>query len=77
MKKYFFGYLFVRIAKFLAVVIVLIGLAYAIFQFAQASIAAESVQYLPNPTVRQHLDKLLTRFFEAQSLVSDLRTRQN
>jgi hypothetical protein len=73
MKKYFFGYLFVRIAKFLAVIIVLIGLAYAIFQFAQASMAAESVQYLPNPTVRQHLDKLLARSFEAQRLVSDFR----
>jgi flagellar motility protein MotE (MotC chaperone) len=71
MKKYFFGYLFVRIAKFLAVIIVLIGLAYAIFQFVQASVAAESVQYLPNPTVRQHLDKLLARSFEAQRLVSD------
>jgi hypothetical protein len=31
MKKYFFGYLFVRIAKLLAVIIVQIGLAYAIF----------------------------------------------
>lgn len=69
MKKYFFGYLFVRIAKILAVIIVLIGVAYGIFQCAQGAMAAESVRYKPDPILRQQLEKLLARSSEAQQLV--------
>jgi hypothetical protein len=70
MKKYFFGYLFVRIAKLLAVIIVVIGIAYGIFQFAQGAMAAEPVRYKPDPILRQQLEKLLARSSEAQQLVS-------
>jgi hypothetical protein len=71
-KKYFFGYLFVRIAKLLAVVIVAIGIAYGIFQFGQAAMAAEPVRYRPNPILRQQLEKLRARSSEAQQLVSQI-----
>lgn len=69
MKKYFFGYLFVRIAKLLAVIIVVIGIAYGILQFAQTAMAAESVRYKPDPIFRQQLEQLLARSSEAQQLV--------
>ena len=71
MKKYFFGYLFVRIAKILAIVIVIIGIAYALVQFEQASIAADSVRYLSNPTLREEVEKLFARSSEAERLVSE------
>jgi len=71
MKKYFFGYLFVRIAKILAIIVVLIGLAYAVFQFGQAEIAAESVRYLPNAALGKQLQELGTKLSEARQLVSD------
>jgi len=71
MKKYFFGYLFVRVAKLLAVIIVVIGFAYGIFQFAQGAMAAEPVRYKPDPILRQQLEKLLARSSEAQQLVSE------
>jgi hypothetical protein len=72
MKKYFFGYLFVRIAKLLAVIIVVIGIAYGIFQFAQATMAAEAVRYKPDPILRQRLEKVLAKLSEAQQLVSQV-----
>jgi hypothetical protein len=70
MKKYFFGYLFVRIAKLLALTIVVIGVAYAIFQVAQANVAAESARYQPNTSLRQQLENLTAKLFDARGLVS-------
>ena len=71
MKKYFFGYLFVRISKILAIIVVLIGLAYAVFQFGGAKIAAESVRYLPNAALRDQLQELEKKLSEARRLVFD------
>ncbi|SRR6266496_873989 len=70
MKKYFFGYLFVRIAKLLALTIVAIGIAYAIFKIAQANVAVESAQYQPNPTLLQRIETLKGKLSDARDLVS-------
>jgi hypothetical protein len=55
MKKYFFGYLFVRIAKLLAVLMLLAGVGYGLFRLEQASLAAESASYQPSEALRQSL----------------------
>lgn len=70
MNKYFFGYLFVRIAKLLAVLILVIGACYGFFKLAQGSNAAESVTYQPSVALRQHLDKLAERFAETKQLLA-------
>ncbi len=70
MRKYFFGYLFVRIAKAVAIFVLVIGVCYALFKVVQGRNAAESVRYQPSVALQQHLDKLTTRLTESRRLVS-------
>jgi hypothetical protein len=69
MKKYFFGYLFVRIAKLLAITIVVIGIAYAIFRVAQGRVAAESARYQPSTSLSQQLQNLSAKLSDTRGLV--------
>lgn len=68
--KYFFGYLFVRIAKAIAVLSFLIGIAFALFRYAQADNAAASVGYRASVALDQRLDKLKYTFARTIRLVS-------
>ena len=45
MRSYFFGYLFVRLNKLLAIIVLLIGAGAAMFFYHQASVSTESNQY--------------------------------
>jgi hypothetical protein len=56
--KYFFGYLFVRIAKTIAVVSFLTGIAFGVLRYAQADSAAGSLRYRGNVGLTQQLDRL-------------------
>ena len=70
MKKYFFGYLFVRIAKLLAVLTVLAGVGYALFRLEQASIAAQSASYQPSLPLAQSLARLTDTLADSRQLVN-------
>ena len=70
MKKYLFGYLFVRVAKLLAVLTFLAGVGYALFRLEQASLAAQSASYQPSPALKQSLGTLKDRLAESTTLVN-------
>ena len=70
MKKYFFGYLFVRIAKLLAVLTVLAGVGYALFKLEQASLSAQAASYQTSLPLRQSLSRLTETLRDARQLVA-------
>lgn len=69
-KKYFFGYLFVRVAKGLALLVLITGIGFAIIQYSQADIAATSVTYRVSPVLQRTLAKLKDTFSSAEQIVS-------
>jgi hypothetical protein len=73
-KKYFFGYLFARVAKGLAVVVILIGVAFCLLQYSQANTAADSVAYQPSPYLQRALGKLKDAFSATEHIVSAFNT---
>lgn len=68
-RKYFFGYLFVRLAKAIAVAIVLIGAGFILFKYAQAANAADAVAYRASVALDQRLDRLSASFNRTARLV--------
>jgi hypothetical protein len=69
-KKYFFGYLFVRIAKLLAILIVMAGLGFALLKYSQASVASASRAYQASDSLRRAVENLENVFSRTQQLVS-------
>jgi len=69
-KKYFFGYLFVRFAKLIALLAFLSGCAYAIYLYSLANIRAESVRYRPSRDLDSRLDNLDREIGRAVSIVN-------
>jgi hypothetical protein len=74
-KKYFFGYLFVRIAKAIAIVTFIIGIVFVVLRYAQADNAADSVRYRGSVALDQRLDKLGYIFTRTLRLVSAFNPR--
>lgn len=70
MKRYFFGYLFVRIAKILAIIVVIAGISFAILRYSQASVASASRAYEPSEPLRRKVNDLESVFSRTQALVS-------
>ncbi len=58
MRKYFFGYLFVKIAKVLAAFALLVGVGYCCWKFGQAHLAADAVDYRPSDFLQNRLGRL-------------------
>ncbi len=73
-KKYFFGSLFARVAKGLALVVILIGIAFCLLQYSQANTAADSVAYQPSPYLQRALGKLKDAFSATEHIVSAFNT---
>jgi hypothetical protein len=48
MNRYFFGYLFVRLAKILAVIAMIGGLSGAILRYVQGTLESASIRYKPS-----------------------------
>jgi hypothetical protein len=69
-KQYFFGYLFVRTAKGLALLVMLIGIGFCLLQYSQAKAAASAVAYQPSPYLQRALAKLKDDFSAAEQIVS-------
>ena len=67
--KYFFGYLFVRIARILACLAFLAGLGYVLFKYFQAELEAETVRYRPSAELSIKIDKLRSEYVKAYPIV--------
>ena len=68
-KQYFFAYLFVRAARGLALLVILIGVGFCVLRYYQASIAADAVAYQRSPHLQQALDRLKDAFFATEQII--------
>jgi hypothetical protein len=68
-KQYFFAYLFVRAAKGLALLVILIGVGFCVLRYYQASIGAGAVAYQPSPHLQQALDRFKTAFLATEEII--------
>jgi hypothetical protein len=73
-KQYFFGYLFVRAAKPLALLVILIGIGFCVLQYSQANAAASAIAYQPSASLQRALNKLKDAFFATEHIISALNT---
>lgn len=69
MRKYFFGYLFVKIAKLLAVLALVVGLGYLLWKYGQAHLAAESASYRSSDFLQSQLAMLASVASSTQAIV--------
>lgn len=68
-QPYFFGYLFVRSAKGLALLVTLIGIGFCVLQYSEANTAVSAVAYQPSAALQRALDNLKKAFSAAQHIV--------
>jgi hypothetical protein len=68
-KQYFFAYLFVRAAKGLALLVILIGVGFCVLRYYQASIEAGAVAYQSSPRLQQALDRLKDAFLTTEQII--------
>ncbi len=68
-KQYFFAYLFVRAARGLALLVILIGVGFCVLRYYQASIAADAVAYQRSPHLQQALDRLKAAFLATEQII--------
>ncbi len=73
-KQYFFGYLFARTAKGLALLVILIAIGFCWLQYSQANTAASAVAYQPSPLLQRTLGKLKDTFAATEQVVRSLNT---
>jgi hypothetical protein len=73
-QPYFFGYLFIRAAKGLALVVILIGIGFCLLQYFQANTAASAVAYQPSSAFQRALAKLKEAFSATERIVSSFGT---
>ena len=68
-KQYSFAHLFVRAAKALALLVILIGVGFCVLRYYQASIAAGAVAYRPSSHLQQALDRLKAAFLATEQII--------
>ena len=68
-KQYFFAYLFVRAARGLALLVILIGVGFCVLRYYQASIGADAVAYQRSPHLQQALDRLKAAFLATEQII--------
>jgi hypothetical protein len=68
-KQYFFAYLFVRAARGLALLVILIGVGFCVLRYYQASLAADAVAYQRSPHLQQALDRLKAAFLATEQII--------
>ena len=74
-KQYFFARLFVRVAKGLALLVILIGVGFCVLRYYQASIAAGAVAYQPSSHLQQALDRLKAAFLATEQIIDSFNAR--
>ena len=70
MKAYLFGYLFVRLARLLAILVILIALVLAAIRCWQTSILSESLRYQSDELLSRRLVRVAHQVQATQSLVA-------
>jgi hypothetical protein len=73
-KQYFFGYLFVRTAKPLALMVILIGIGFCVLQYSQASAGASVIAYQQSAALQRALNNLKDAFSATEHIVSAVNT---
>jgi len=73
-KQYFFGYLFVRTAKPLALLVILIGIGFCVLQYSQASAAASAIAYQRSAPLERTLNNLKNAFSATERIVGAFNT---
>jgi hypothetical protein len=68
-KQYFFAYLFVRAARGLALLVILIGVGFCVLRYYQANVAADAVAYQRSPHLQQALDRLKAAFLATEQII--------
>ncbi len=68
-QQYFFGYLFVRSAKGLALLVTLIGIGFCVLQYSQANTAVSAVAYQPSTSLQRALGNLKDAFSATEQIV--------
>ncbi len=71
-KQYLFGRFFVRVAKGLALLVILVGIGFCVLQYSQANTAARAVAYRPSPYLKRALARLKDTFSATEHIVSSL-----
>jgi hypothetical protein len=69
-RAYFFGYLFARAAKLLALLVTAIGIGFCLLQYSQANTSASAVAYQPSTSLQRALGNLREAFSAAERIVS-------
>jgi hypothetical protein len=69
-KQYFFGYLFVRAAKPLALLVIIIGIGFCILQYSQANTAASAAAYQPSASLQRALANVKDAFSATEHIIS-------
>ncbi len=72
MKNYVFGYLFVRIAKVFAIILLLCGMGVAVATYVQASLGARSLRYEPSNGLGRKILTLSREWTHTLNLVTGL-----
>jgi hypothetical protein len=67
--QYFFGYLFVRVAKGLALLVILIGIGYCVLQYSQANTSASAAAYQPSTSLQRALVSLKDNFSATERII--------
>jgi len=68
-KQYFFARLFVRAAKGIALLVILIGVGFCVLWYSQARIAAGAGAYQPSPYLQQALDRVKDAFLATEQII--------
>jgi hypothetical protein len=68
-KQYFFGHLFVKAAKGLALLVILIGIGFCLLQYSQTVTAASAAAYQPSPNLQRTLGRLKDAFSATEHIV--------
>ena len=73
-KPYFFGYLFAKAAKGLALFVMLVGIGFCLLQYFQAKAAISAVAYQPSTQLQRALRELKEDFSATERFVSSFNT---
>jgi len=68
-RHYLFGYLFVRVAKPLAFLVILIGVGFCVLEYWQANASASASAYQPSGTLHRALTNLTDTFSATEDIV--------
>lgn len=73
-RPYFFGYLFVKARKELALLVISIGIGYCVLEYSQAKASASATAYQPSASLHRTLAALTDSFASSERVVNAFNT---